>query len=258
MRFPTPRIFLLVLLGVILPAGQAHAQTILGRLLDGESMQPVPWGFIQLLDADSRPVAFTSSNESGDFLLSAPNSGQYLVVAEAFGYHAIQDGPVELGPTDTMRVEFFIPPDPERLDPLVVEAKRLDWRLRISGFYRRNERGIGQFITREDIDDIRPHDMPSLFVWGVPGMSLRPTREGNMVPVFSRGRAGTSVSGAGGCSPMYFVDGLPAILKAWEGVDFLVHPNNVAAVEVYASRAETPVQFRDSRARCGTILIWTR
>ena len=164
MQFPTRTFVLLVFLGVILPGGHAQSQTVVGRLLDGEAMQPIPWGFIQLLDSASQPVSFTFSDEDGDFILSAPGAGRYLILAEAYSYHTVQDGPVELRAADTIGVQFFIPPDPEQLDPLVVEAKRLDLRLRTSGFYRRQRRGMGEFITREDIDDIRPHDMSGLLV----------------------------------------------------------------------------------------------
>jgi hypothetical protein len=258
MQFPRRPTVLLILLGVSFPGGHLRAQTILGRLLDGESKQPIPWGLVQLLDSASQRVSFAYSDENGDFTLTAPDSGQYLVQGEAFSYHAVQDGPVSLGPADTIGVELYILPDPERLDPIVVEAKRLDLRLRTTGFYGRMERGMGEFITREDIEDIRPHDMSSLLVWGALGVLLRPDSEGNMVPAFLAGRSGTGFSGAGWCRPMYFVDGLPAILEPWENINFLVHPNSVGAIEVYASRAATPAQYRDARNRCGTILIWTR
>jgi len=257
MKFRRSPFLSLALLAMILPGSDAGAQVILGRLLDGESVQPIPWGFIELLDPASQQVAFTYSDKEGGFTLTAPGSGQYLVQAGAFSYYTIQDGPIQLGPSDTVGVEFFISPDPEELDPLVVEAKRLEWHLRTSGFYRRQERGMGEFITRGEIDDLRPHDISSLLVWETLGVLLRPNPEGTLVPAFGAGRAGTTFSGIGWCNPMYFLDGLP-LMENGEDINVLVHPNDVAAVEVYPSPAVTPARFRDSRARCGTILIWTR
>ena len=258
MQVPRPPFVLLVCLGMSLPGGQVSSQTVVGRLLDGEAFQPIPWGIIQLLDSVSHPISLTHSDENGDFLLIAPGAGRYLIQAEAYSFHTVQDGPVDLGPADTIRVEFFILPDPERLDPLVVEAERLDRRLRMVGFYRRKARGLGEFIAREDIDDIRPHDMSSLLVWGSTGILLRPNSMGNLAPAFLAGRGGTGVYGGGWCEPMYFVDGLPVILERGEDIDSLIHPNRVGAVEVYPSPGATPAQYRDARAGCGTILIWTR
>jgi len=256
MWFRTLPVFL-VLLGLAVPGDSANAQTIIGRLLDGDAMQPVPHGFIELLDTAAFQLAATRSDEGGGFTISAPGPGVYLIRAEAFSYHTIEDGPVELAAGDTARVEFFILPKPEELDPLVVAAKRTDFQLRTAGFYRRQERGMGQYITREDIDDIRPHDVGSLLVWGSLGVMLRPGPGGYMIPAFPAGRSSTVANSVGWCYPMYYVDGLPDTGIVDEG-GFLIHPNHIAAVEVYSTRAETPAQYRDPRASCGTILIWSR
>ena len=78
-----------------------------------------------------------------------------------------------------------------------------------------------------------------------------------MIPAFPAGRSSTTAQGIGFCYPMYYLDGLPNMEIVDEG-GFLIHPSQIAAVEVYSTRAETPAQFRDPRARCGTILIWSR
>ncbi|MBT8396837.1 MAG: carboxypeptidase regulatory-like domain-containing protein [Gemmatimonadetes bacterium] len=259
MRFPTLPIspVILVILGLAVPGHPADAQTIVGRLLDGDAMQPVPHGFIELLDTAAFQVAATRSDERGDFTVSAPGPGEYLIRAEAFLYHSIEDGPVALNAGETTRVEFFILPKPEELDPLVIAAKRTDFQLRTAGFYRRQERGMGQFITRDDIEDIRPHDLSSLLAWGVLGVMLRPNRVGAMIPAFPAGRSSTESTRIGWCYPMYFLNGLPFDFDLDE-FSFPVHPNDLAAVEVYHTRGETPAQFRDPRASCGTILLWTR
>lgn len=257
MRGPPIRwVCLLSALMQVIAGTQLQGQTIVGRLLDGESMQPIPRGFVQLLDSDSIQAAATYGDDGGLFILDAPRPGMYLIQVEAFSYHSMQDGPVELGPADTVGVEFFVLPKPEELDPIVVEAQRTEFRLRTSGFYRRQGRGTGQFITREDIDDIRPHDVSSLLVWGAPGIMLRPNRAGAMVAAFPAGRSSTSTL-IGWCFPMYFLDGLPLEVTD-NDIAFPIHPNDIAAVEVYSTRADTPVQYRDARARCGTVLIWSR
>ena len=43
-----------------------------------------------------------------------------------------------------------------------------------------------------------------------------------------------------------------------EQLDLLVHPDNVAAIEVFPSPAGVPVQYNNRGSACGVILVWTR
>ncbi len=45
-----------------------------------------------------------------------------------------------------------------------------------------------------------------------------------------------------------------------EELDLLVHPDNVAAIEVYPRPAQIPVQFKFLMRNgfCGVIAVWTR
>jgi hypothetical protein len=247
----------LYLVGAFVPNYPVGGQTILGRLVDGETMQPVRGGLIQLLDSTAAMVTRASSDSLGRFELLAPSSGRYRLQVSARSYHPLQDGPVLVESTDTVGVEFFILPAPEELDPIIVEAERSERRLRAAGFYRRMDRRIGDFLTREDIEEIRPHDFSALIAWGVPGALLRPNQGGAQMPAFPAGRSSTTANGGGWCYPMYFLDGLPLVVESRDGA-FPVHPDEIAAVEVYATRGETPVEYRSPQADCGTILIWSR
>lgn len=237
-------------------SGDLHGQVIMGRLLDGESLTPIPFGVIHLLNLDSEPLTLNVSDEEGDFILVAPDSGQYLIRAEAFGYQILADGPIPLGLADTLGVAFYIRPDPARLDPLIIEAERQQIILERAGFYRRERRMMGHFLNREEIEEYKPHDMSSLLL-SVPGIILRPGRHGRLAPIFVRYQFPSTFGGGGSCPPMYFLDGIPMHDAGLE-IDYLVHPDNIEAIEAYQSRAEIPAQYRDSRASCGLILIWTR
>jgi len=228
--------------------GCLWGQTILGRLIDGESMQPVPWGMVRLTSLDSEIISFTMSDQEGDFVLSAPGPGEFLILVEAYSYLSISDGPVALGPSDTVGVEFFTLPDPELLGPLVVVARRRERRLQGEGFYRRMERGMGRFLTWEEIEDVRAHDMPGLLST-IPGIYLRPGRGGILAPVFlSQGRH---------CYPIYYLDGV-RLMEVGEEISLFVHPSEIAAMEVYATRGETPARYREIWNQCATILIWAK
>jgi hypothetical protein len=248
-------LFALVLVGSAF-GGHGSAQTIVGRLIDGESMQPIPFAVLRLLNLEEVEVGFSASDQTGDFVLDAPGPGRYFILAEAFSYHSVQDGPVSLGPSDTLGVQFFIPPDPEVMDPILIVATPTERRLRMVGFYRRMERQMGEFLTREEIEDTRAHDLSGVLAM-VPGMVLRPARDGRLVAVFLRGQVPTSLNGGMRCYPAYYIDGV-RIQEGGSEIDHYVHPSNIEAIEAYVSRGETPAQYRDIRNRCGTILIWTR
>ncbi len=247
---------LAVVLSALALGGPVSAQTIVGRLIDGESMQPIPFAVLRLLNLEEVEVGFSASDQKGEFVLEASEPGQYFILAEAFSYHSVQDGPISLGPSDTVGVQFFIPPDPEVMDPLLVVATPTERRLRMAGFYRRMERQMGQFLTREEIEDTRAHDLSGVLAM-VPGMVLRPARDGRLVAVFLRGQVPTSLSSGMRCYPAYYIDGV-RIQEGGSEIDHYVHPSNIEAIEAYVSRGETPAQYRDIRNRCGTVLIWTR
>ncbi len=76
----------------------------------------------------------------------------------------------------------------------------------------------------------------------IPGVTLIPSRFGSVVRLR-------------GCKPLLWLDGVR--LPGAE-LDELIHPSEVAALEVYPSWAGIPAQYFDRSATCGTILLWTR
>jgi hypothetical protein len=163
----------------------AQAQVIGGVLLDARNDTPIPFGKITLLKADATPILFTLSDREGRFGLEVPDPGTVLMYGEAFYYYSLVGEPFEVRPGDTLNVEFRLPPNPEMLDPIVVEARRLDVHLLRAGFYDRQTQGFGRFITREEIEKKNAIRFTDL-LWGVPGVRLIPGPFGAYRPVFSR------------------------------------------------------------------------
>jgi hypothetical protein len=81
---------------------------------------------------------------------------------------------------------------------------------------------------------------------GVPGVRIRCGRMDKVCTL--------SFARHTGCSPAYFVDGIPAD----KAVLYLMTPMDVEGIEVYSGPAETPPEMEGARARCGAIAIWTR
>jgi hypothetical protein len=66
-----------------------------------------------------------------------------------------------------------------------------------------------------------------------------------------------NATGSGGCVTV-FVDG-----AAWRqlepgDLDSFIRPEEVAAVEVYASGTTVPVQFTTPGEDCGAVVVWTK
>ena len=141
------------------------------------------------------------------------------------------------------------------LDTVIVEADtevvRPDSRL--AGFYERlKSNHFGHFITEEMLAKLRPHHT-SEALRSVPGVVMRPSRRiGNVVRLRNCGVRAESADRVG---PLVWVDGVR--LPGAE-LDEITQGNDVAAIEVYNSFAEVPVQYFDRTAVCGTILVWTK
>jgi hypothetical protein len=247
----------LLLASVILAPAPALAQAVAGVLLDAETDAPIPFGKVTLLSVDAEPILFTVSKRDGRFELEVPGPGEVMIYGEAFYYLSVLGGPFLAEPGDTVSVELRLAPNPEMLDPIVVEARRLKPHLLRVGFYERRDRGFGRFLTREDMDKKVAVQFSDL-LRGVHGVRLVPGPFGTDRPVFSRASITDRLRGRT-CSPMIYLDGI-----SWGSggmgieLDDLVPPGDVEAIELYANALEAPGLYGGPRARCGVIVIWTR
>jgi len=151
-----------------------------------------------------------------------------------------------------------------KLDPLAVQVPGVvveaDRTARVFGtlreFYQRRQWGLGYYFTQQDIEEQHPlliSDMLRL----IPGIVVRPGRYGgNQIrPIGYRGQSGCK-------SLNFFIDGQYVQTGApWdtgEEIDLLVHPDNVAAIEVYPRPGQIPVEFKRRGSVCGVVAVWTR
>ena len=143
-----------------------------------------------------------------------------------------------------------------------MEARSHD--LEISGFYTRRAETSGYFITRERIEDRAPLYTTDLFR-GVAGIKVVPAGTLRNAVVLTGSRS-ISLGGSGFCFPTVWMDGqmvhqgTAGSIPGFRGpafLDQLVHPDDIAGIEVYNSAASMPVQY-NLHAACGAIVIWTR
>jgi len=119
----------------------------------------------------------------------------------------------------------------------------------LADFWARRARGFGKFVTREEIERKGASRFVDV-VRSVPSVTIQN----------SRGRPDIRFRGAGygsmfrDCPPQYWLDGIPLE----RGVADEFTPENVEAIELYASPATTPPQFNTRSATCGTVVVWSR
>jgi len=238
-------------IGVItLQDGPDPTTTLTGRVLEGSTGNPIDGAEVQL---NGNVVAV--SGEDGRFRVSRVpivwGSNQILVGRLSYLYETTELWIAD--PNETFELSITLHPRPIEVAGVVVEGDRtlLVYGRRMEPFYERRESGFGDFITRLEIEEQNPVDITDLFR-GMPGVILL----GGQIQ-FSR-TLGLGISK--GCrSPLIYLDGLfVGGSDSYVGLNELLIPDHVEAIEVYKGPSQTPPQFRRPGSACGVIVIWTR
>jgi hypothetical protein len=242
----------LVAVGALVPAAAGAQQGgVFGTVVDVATEEPLVGVRVAALDMEGREQVAAYSDDEGDFNLKLPADGGWMLVAELIGYALARSDTVQAGPHDQVIVRIRLTVEPVRIDePIVVTAiSRVNPDLR--AFYDRMERGhqsgFGRFVSREDIDRIRPIDPTDL---------LRMTSGVRVVEGgYGRGR-GLRMAG-GTCTPAVFIDGVQINhFDNRDSIDDFLAVQAIEGIEVYRG-AQQVGRFFD-REGCGMVLVWTR
>lgn len=273
---------MLVLLGLLSGAASASAQRLQGRLLDLETEQPLYAGLISLLASDGKEVVTVVTDVAGRWSLAVPGAGAYFVSARRLGYRPWVHGPFEIQANDSLTTVYHLGRVPLTLDPIEVSAQEMARFLNQAGFYARQRADFGHYITPGDIDRRQATRITDLLS-GLPGVNLVATGSVGGLAVQLRG---SNPSDGGLCRPRVYVDGLlyargdsrprrsttdaasteqrieDEMQRVDQGIslDDIGHPSTIAAIEVYRSASQVPVQFGGASVEtlCGVIVVWTR
>lgn len=278
------RQLLCLLVALCTSATPASAQSVRGYLRDVTTDEPISVGLLSLLSSDSTILQTSLTDSRGFWELDVPKAGTYYIRAERLGYQTWTAGPLDVAADARLNTVFHLAKAPVALAPMEVNATALRRYLDASGFFDRQRGNFGRFITPEDIERRQASRLTDLLV-GIPGVQRVAAAGGSVGPAQIHLR-GSNLSQGGTCRPRVFVDGLmysrgdSRPVRRNEGVttelnadedlmqrldqalslDDIGHPSSIAAIEVYRSAAQVPVQFGGSSIEtlCGVIVVWTR
>ena len=137
------------------------------------------------------------------------------------------------------------------LEEVRVRGADLRSPLGLGGFEERRARGLGTFVTREEIDRRQTNRLSDV-LRGRRGLTLVRTPSGGYGVRF-----GVASGRQRRCVPDLWIDGQRA--RGMELDD--VPASTVEGIELYATIATVPFQFASSGTgteRCGTVVLWSR
>ena len=224
------------------PEAEPRPARLVGQIVSEVTGEPLVGATVALRRA--RRGAVTDS--SGNFSVPEAIAGEDTLEVRYVGYEG-GSTPLLLEPDVTTRVVLLLSPNVVRVAELEVEIERGDFRLGVREFERRRAKGIGEFVTREEIERQNPRRTSDV-LRRVPGLRVGAGDAGRPADI-------TLGRDAFPCRPAIFVDGLP---MAHFSVDDVTVPD-LGGVEVYTGAGQIPARYASmAPSACGAILIWTR
>lgn len=191
----------------------------------------------------------TMTRDDGRFAITGLPAGTQTVESRYVGFAPTRTI-VDLASGRNVATTITMSERADVLDEVTVYGAERQLANVLAGFDQRRKLGFGRFITRADIEKRRPLRFTDL-LRETPGLRIVSTGGIDYTIIATHG----SMSGSA-CRPTVFIDGV--LLANSEGIDMMVDPQEVAAVEIYNGVGETPPQFKGGmKGECGSIAIWT-
>ena len=228
-----------------------------------------------VLTADRRPAAgvdiavwgTTASTVTGDdgrFGLADLPAGTRMLEARALGF-APSRQVITLASHRTATTSIVLSERVPVLGAVTIYGRKNDLPSQLLGFLQRSHSGVGTFITMADIAKRHPYWISDV-LHGIPSVHVGLSRGPGTLVTMSR-TVGFDPGLGMRCRPVVYLDGVEwsSGSEAFQlsdggplGPNFASMPDEVFGIEVYPRASDVPVRYRDPRAHCGAILIWSK
>jgi hypothetical protein len=237
----------LLLGGLLLAPPVAHAQSVLGAVVESETGEPIADAMVELMAAAGVTDVRVRTDSSGLFLIHTPRPGTFTVRVTHPAFVDIESDMLTVGPGESLDIVIRMGREVVPLEPLVVTARRTG---RLAGYYQRLERpGFARFVTREQIARRAAAATTDPF-WDVPGVHIRRVRT-------TTGTGDNIITmRLGQCTPLVYIDGVQVRQALGSGMDLMLRPDVIEGVEIYTGSAGLPPIFEPHG--CGVVAFWTR
>jgi len=232
-------------------ANRTTALAVIDGVVTDTLLQPLASADVTVIGTTARVV----TGDNGRFRMLQVPAGQYLLVVRRIGY-APTSGIIDVPAADTLRLAYTLTRSSILLDTVRTTERRIS--MRMTEFEQRRAQGIGQFVTREEIErrgSLQAFDflrnMRAIEVSRITDQQF-----GGMVALSRREAGSVLGEGAGACPMQVFLDGI--VLPRFFNLELLPPPKQIAGIEVYSGASSIPPQFGGPDRRCGVVAVWTR
>lgn len=209
---------------------------LIGRVRNGAG-EAVSGARIRVQDTDATAI----SDSGGAFRLGGLPAGTQTVEVIAIGYAPVRTS-ADLRPDREAAVAVNIGAKVATLAAVKVKAAPDR-----AGFVTRRAQGMGYFLDAAQIEQRSVQNLST-------ALSTVPTLRNNGFDTANPTRP--RLSGRGNCTPSAYLDGMQ-MREGIGGIDDVMTVRRVGAIEVYASPAEAPGQYRGN-GNCAVILVWSK
>lgn len=240
---------------------------VIGTVVERATGQPVADAEVVLLDSLDAVVAAVVTDRQGRFTLSPRHGGAFVLAVARLGYADVR---TSLLCRDGERLGLRVSLDVEAVElgglDVTTSARPRSAEMSVAGFQARRVEMPGFFVDEVEIAERNPPRLTDVVI-RAPGTSVLRLGDRVVDIMFLRNQ-GVTMRGSRPCLPSLWLDGL----RVREGgrpeqdlrsatfpfLNDLIAPEQVAAIEVYASSASVPGPFRGTGSSCGVVVVWSR
>ncbi|HUP90232.1 MAG TPA: TonB-dependent receptor [Longimicrobiales bacterium] len=222
----------------------APLMLVRGTIVDDQTNQPITNVSLRI---GNTALASVTDN-TGTFMFASVPVGDYKLRVEHISY-ALYETALSINSHD-LNAAIRLAPSAIPLQPIIVTAfsRRLD----NTGFYERQKRGVGKFLSRNELESYNGQ-FGSDLLRSVPSLRQIPSTQ-------RRNSPRNYTPGRGNCRFRFLLDG-SRTMPDFEMDN--VPPYTIEGIEIYNGLSEVPAIFRQvidagGGATCGVIAIWTR